>query len=450
VDTLRLPATWPFAALFILFPLWWVLGVSAFILPLIAGPMLLALFWRRRTRAPLAFILWLAFVSWVFLSGLQIPPGTRTLTFAYRLSLYAGSAILFWYVYNMPRSRRLDSKVVRALTIFWMVVVAGGYAGIVLKSATFVPPVEHLIPHALRAKEFTQELISPSFSEVQNFLGYPDPRPTAPFAYTNQWGGNIAVLTPVVFACISGSRPGLWRKLVICVLVLSLVPMVISLNRGMFLSLALGIVYVTVRLAMRGRIGAFGSVVTLTALLVTIIVVTPLGHLVVASFSSTHGDSNNTRVSLYQQASAGANSSPLFGYGSPRPAPGQPQGTPAIGTQGQLWMVLYSNGYPAVVFLIGFILAVTWQTWRVPRTSDLWLHVVPLVALAQTPFYGWLPFELPVVMVVAALAYRRCWQGSAERDRTALAGDPQDGYQDRDALDGSSASSASLPWIAAP
>lgn len=418
----RTPVTWPLVTLFVMFPVWWLLGVSAFILPLITGPMLLALIWRQRTRVPVAFVLWLAFISWVFLSGLQISPGTRAITFAYRLTLYAGSGILFWYVYGMPRSQRLDSRVLRALTIFWMVVVAGGYAGILLRTATFTPPIEALIPHALRAKDFTQELIRPSFAEVQNFLGYPDPRPTAPFAYTNQWGGNIAALTPVALASIAACPRGAWRRLVIAVLVLSLVPMVISLNRGMFLSLALGIVYVAARLAARGRIGALGSVLTLTALLITIVVLTPLGHLVVASFSSTHGDSNATRLSLYQQAQAGANTSPLFGYGSPRPAPGQP-GTPAIGTQGQLWMVLYSNGYPAVVFLAGFVLAVTWQTRRAPGTSGLWLHTVPLIALAQTPFYGWLPFELPVVMVAAALAYRRCLTPAEDTAGARSAGD---------------------------
>jgi len=403
----RLPVTWPIVVLFVAFPLWWVLGVSAFIWPIVAGPMLLALIWRRRTRAPVAMIAWLAFISWVLLSGLQIKTGTTVLTFLYRFSLYTAAGILFLYVYNMPRSHRLDTKVLRGLTIFWMIVIVGGYTGILLRSYTFTPPFEHLIPHGLRTKPFVQELVQPVFAQVQGFLGYPIPRPAAPFAYTNNWGGNIAALTPVAFASIAVAGRGPWRRLIVAMLVASLVPMVFSLNRGMVLSLAIGILYVTVRLALRGHLGALASLLVVTTLMVTVVALTPLGHLFLSGISSTHGNSNNTRLTLYQEASAGAGASPLFGYGAPKTAVGQVAG-PAIGTQGQFWLVLYSHGYPALVFFIGFVLAVLWQTRRARGTVGLWLHTVPLVALSQIAFYGWLPVELQVVMVAAALAYRRC------------------------------------------
>ncbi len=408
MSTPRLPVTWPLAISFVAFPVWWLLGLSAFLWPVLAIPMLVSLLSRRRTRAPVAVFLWLAFVSWAFLSGLQITRGTTILTFAYRLSLYAAAVVIFLYVYNMPRSRKLDRNVLRILTVFWMVVVAGGYAGILLRGYTFVAPAERLLPGGLRNKQFVQELMQPVFAEVQAFLGYPIPRPTAPFAYTNDWGGNIAALTPVAFASISAAGRGAWRKLVLAVLVASAVPMVFSLNRGMFLSLAVGILYVTVRLAMRGRLNTLATVLCLATLAVFVVALTPLGHLVAASFSSTHGNSNQTRLSLYQDASAGAGASPMFGYGAPKALPGQ-AGGPAIGTQGQLWLVLYSHGYPALVFFIGFFLAVLWQTRRARGTAGLWLHAVPLVALAQIAVYGWLPVELQVVMIAAALAYRRCW-----------------------------------------
>ena len=75
------------------------------------------------------------------------------------------------------------------------------------------------------------------------------------------------------------------------------------------------------------------------------------------------------------------------------PVGGQ-SGLPAIGTQGQLWMVLYSNGFPAAVFFVGFFAAVLWQTRRARGMAGLWLHTVPLVALPQIVVYGWLPVEL--------------------------------------------------------
>ena len=413
---LRLPVTWPLVVLFVAFPLWWALGLSAFIWSIIAVPMAVALVWRRRSEAPVAIVLWFAFVSWVLLSGIQLDNLNRIITFSYRFSLYVGAAVLFLYVYNMPRSSSLDLKVLRILTIFWIIVIAGGYAGILLGNHTFTPPLLHLLPHRLRTNTFVEQLVLPVMAEVQKFLGFPVPRPAAPFEYTNEWGGNMAVLTLVALAAASAAGRGLRRRVIIIVLAASIVPMIFSLNRGMFLSLALGILYMTVRLAIRGRIGALASVLAVIALTVIIVAMTPLGHLVVSSFDSAHGHSNTTRLSLYQQASVGANASPVFGYGAPQQSNqvGQLAGTPQIGTQGQLWLVLYSNGYPALVLFIGFFLAVLWQTRRARGTVGLWLHTAPLVALVQIPVYGLLRGELQVTMVVAALAYRRCWRSTDE------------------------------------
>jgi polysaccharide biosynthesis protein PslJ len=419
----RLPVTWPLVVAFVAFPVWWALGVSALVWPIVAVPMLVALIWRERTRAPVAFALWLAFTSWVLLSGFQLSSGTKIMTFCYRLALYVGAGVLFLYVYNLPRSRRLDAKVLRILTVFWMIVVAGGYLGILVGAHTFTSPFEHLVPHGLRTQPFVLELVHPVFAEVQTFLGFPVPRPAAPFAYTNEWGGNIAVLTMVAFAAIAAAGRGRRRRLIIAILVASLVPMVISLNRGMFLSLGVGIVYVTVRLAARGRVGALASLLGMVALVIAIVVVTPLGHLVAANLSSTHGHSNTTRLSVSHLAIEGANQSPVFGHGEPQAVTG-PHATPAIGTQGQLWMLLYSNGYPATAFFIGFYLAALWQTRRPRNTAGVWLHAAPVVALAQIVVYGWLPVELQVVMVIAALAYRRCWRpgGQAGAGITGSAG----------------------------
>lgn len=409
--------TWSLTVLFTGFPVWWLVGISAFIWPIVAVPQAMGLLWRRWARAPTVIFIWFAFVSWVLLSGLQLTSVTKITTFSYRLALYAGAGIIFLYVYNLPRDRRLNTKVLRTLAFFWMIVVAGGYAGLLLGDHTFTPLIDHILPGALRHQPFVQELVQPVFAEKQDFLGHSIPRPAAPFAYTNNWGGAIAVLTPVAIAAAADAGRGGRRKLIIAVLVASLVPMVISLNRGMFLSLIAAILYVALRLSLRGRLGTVVAIIVLIALLAMAVALTPLGHLVTDSFASTHGHSNATRISLYQQAAAGTNASPVFGHGEPQPVTGSVlAGTPAIGTQGQLWMVLYSNGYPAAVFFVAFFVGVLWQTRRARGMVGLLLHTVPLIALVQIPVYGWLPAELQVVMVVAALAYRCCWRPEQAQD----------------------------------
>jgi polysaccharide biosynthesis protein PslJ len=407
----RLPVTWPLVVLFVVFPVWWALGVSAFTWIIVAIPVLASLIWRRRGRVPVAFILWIAFTSWVLLSGLQLHSGTKLVTFSYRLALYAAAGVLFVYTYNLPRSRSLDTKILRILTVFWMIVVAGGYLGILVGSHTFTAPVEWLLPHGLRSQPFVRELVQPVFVDTRaSVQGFRFARPAAPFTYSNWWGGNVAVLTPVAIAAAIAAGQGTRRKLIVFVLIAQIVPMVFSLNRGMFLSLSFGIFYVALRLALRGRLASLGSLLGVAALVTVILVTTPLGHLVAASFaSSSHGHSNTTRLSASQQAVAGARQSPIFGYGEPAQVTGQGQ-QPPIGSQGQLWTVLYSNGVPAAVFFVGFFAAVLWQTRRARGMTGLWLHTAPLVALPQIVVYGWLPVELQVVMVTSALAYRYCWR----------------------------------------
>jgi O-antigen/teichoic acid export membrane protein len=386
-----------------------VLGLSAVIWSVMTAPLLVALIWRQRTRAPVSIVLWLTFTVWVLMSGLQLESGTKLVTFTYRLTLYVCGGLLFLYVYNLPRSRRIDLRVLRILTVFWMIVVIGGYVGMLGGSHTFPAVIEYLLPRHLRSQPFVQELVQPVLANVENFLGFPVPRPSAPFPYTNNWGGNIAVLTPVAFAAMSVTRAGLRRKTIAFFLIASLLPMIVSLNRGMYISLGVGLLYVAIRLAGRGRVATLVSLIVLMLGLAVVVALTPLKHLVIANASSTHGHSDTTRVSVVQQAIAGANKSPWFGFGEPQAVTGQ-GGTPPIGTQGQLWMVLYSNGYVATVFFISFFLAVLWQTRRAAGTAGLWLHAVPLIALTQITVYGWLPAELQVIMVVAALAYRRCWR----------------------------------------
>ena len=96
-----------------------------------------------------AFIFWLAFTSWVLLSGLQLESGTKIITFTYRLALYAAAGVLFVYTYNLPRSTALDTKILRILTAFWMIVVVGGYLGILVGAHAFTPPFSSYCPLGL-------------------------------------------------------------------------------------------------------------------------------------------------------------------------------------------------------------------------------------------------------------------------------------------------------------
>ena len=72
---------WPLKALLVGFPLWWVLGLTTFIFPMVAVPMLLELRRRRPWKFPPFFWMWALYLLWTVLSLAMFkasPPGTHT------------------------------------------------------------------------------------------------------------------------------------------------------------------------------------------------------------------------------------------------------------------------------------------------------------------------------------------------------------------------------------
>ena len=181
----------------------------------------------------------------------------------------------------------------------------------------------------------------------------------------------------------------------------SLIPSVISLNRGLWLSLGIGIVYAAVRfgLAGDGRMvtrGLLGAIVLSLAL-----VATPLGGLIVTRFETGH--SNEDRASLASDAFEGALERPVFGWGGPRP---NTRNLPSVGTHGQVWFTMFSYGFVGFFGYMGFMINLAWRTWRQPTIAGLWAHVVLVIGLVQTPFYLAVPQQMFVIFAAAAVALR--------------------------------------------
>ncbi len=229
------------------------------------------------------------------------------------------------------------------------------------------------------------------------------PRPQAPFTYTNEWGGNFALLVPMVLTAMSQTRSGGGRILLALLLPVGLVPAALSLNRGLFLSLGAGLVYAALRYAIRGRVKAMIGITVVVAVAGAVFAVLPVKQLLTERL--TNSSTNQTRASLYAEARDRVAASPLLGYGAPRPS--EVGGTsPAVGTQGQLWMVLFSHGIPGAALFVGFYLWAVWRTRRALTPPWFWAHVTLVIGLVQLPIYGMLPAELSTVMVAIAMALR--------------------------------------------
>lgn len=376
---------WPLFALLVLYPVWWALGLTAFVFILLAVPMALALARRRPLRLPPGFALWALFLAWVAAGVLVVNtdvPGTlpvggagRYLSYGLRLGNYLAVTVVLLYAGNLTERELPRARLIRWLGALFCVTVLGGVVGTLFPTLSFTSPVAGLMPATLRDNEFVGRLVTPSVAQVQEVLGYSSPRPSAPFEYTNAWGNNFSLLLlwfAVGWLVTATPRR---RMAAVLILVVSVVPVVYSLNRGLWAGLGLSTLYVAARLAARGRLGALAGVAVAVAVVGTLVVASPLGTLVSERLATPH--SNTVRESLSQASFEGALRSPIIGWGSSRATVGSerslaigktadcPQcGNRVIGSQGQLWQILFAHGFVGAALYIGFFAQAIWRYRR--------------------------------------------------------------------------------------
>jgi polysaccharide biosynthesis protein PslJ len=402
-----LSPAWPLIVLFPLLPLWWALGVSGVTLSLLVLPLLAALILRRRLLVPRGFGLYLLFLLWCVFSAAQLITPRQWVSAGYRGSMYLAAGLLFLYILNAPRDRLPPDRAVRILGGFFILIALGGVAGMLIPTATFTTPAKALTPTPLLSDPFIQALVSASTSTGKAFAAYPIFRPKAPFIYTNEWGATYAMTLPFALCLLTRARTRVGRDLMALTLVLSILPLVFSLNRGAWLSASVGVLYAVLRLA-RSRNGQVLRVIAGLALVVAVIVVvTPIDEIVVTRLANGYGDAH--REQLYSDSIALVRESPIVGHG----APVLVEGDVSAGTHGQLWTIVVSQGIPGLVFFTGWLI---WAWWKASRrlppghpgdaSVRFWCEVAIVVALAQMPYYDLLPWGLSIAMVAAALAWR--------------------------------------------
>jgi hypothetical protein len=408
-----MPAGWPLLLFFAAYPIWWLLGLGGFVWPVLAVPTALVVLNRRRLVLPVGTGIWLLFLGWALLSVTQLDTGGRILVFAFRFSLYLSATVLLVYVYGEARDRRFDEFAGRVLAGFWVAVVAGGLVGIVAPQLSFRSPAEVMLPRSLVTNEFVYSFVHPTFAQTMDFLGYPVPRPSALFTYTNEWGGAFALLTPLAIWGLPWLRArfGHGSRLLVAA---AFVPALVSLNRGLWITLSLGLVYAMVRLAGSSATRVAARVLITVTIAVPLVLLSPLRGLIVDRLETGHSD--NTRSDLYDEAFNRTLDSPWLGYGGPMPSETRER-APDVGTQGQFWMVLFSHGFPGAALFVGFFVYVFVRTWRARSPLGFWCHVTVFIGLLQMPVYGLLPVQIHVLMVTAALALRDVTRPSPDRHR---------------------------------
>jgi hypothetical protein len=423
----RLPAGWPLGALLCLYPLWWALGIGQFAFVLFAIPMARELHRRRPIKLPPAFGFWLLYLLWYFLSLVMIPlkaPNALSGSVTGRVisvtleAIELGSAtITLLYVGNLSTREVPQRRIEKWLSVLFVVTVLGGVLALAAPYFQFTSPVERLLPHAIRSNFYARSLVHPNAAQVQNVLGFTAPRPAAPWSFTNYWANNLSIL--FVWFCLYMWVPkGFWRRVMLLIGAGgAVVTSVYSLNRGLWFGLIASVAFLIVSLARRGDVRSTLVAVTAIPLVIVTFFLSPL-HTVISE-RAAHGNSNDIRAFLDKAAVAGALRSPVVGWGNTRKAIGSANsiavgpsascptcGNVAIGSTGQLWQVVYSEGIVGALLYFGFFIGIWWRLRQDRSAIGAAARLIVWLTLLYSVFYNNLPVSLTLVMISLALSWR--------------------------------------------
>jgi hypothetical protein len=396
--------SWPMTWLLAGFPLWWALGLGEFAWLLAAFAMVLQLAGRHRTRVPRGFGIWVFFLLWVIASVSQVDTLGRMVGAVYRVGMYASALVIFVYVWN-AREQITRRYLLGVLTVFFGWTVAGGYLGLMFPAATIRTPLAYVLPGALLSNDLVQQMAVRRLTQYNpNAWTVIDPRPSAPFLYTNNWGNAYSLLVPMAVLYIREVRGTLRAWGVGLLLAVSVVPAFLTLNRGMFIGLAIIGVYVAVRFALMGHVRALAGLGLLAAAGVLALRLLPVMDRLDARLATS--GTNDSRLTVYSETIRRTLDSPFLGLGAPRPAPNTGIEVPALGTQGQVWMVLFSHGFVGIAL---FMAGMLWLVVRTARRRDVpgvVIHATLVGLTVETFYYGVLGAGLGIAMAIGALAMR--------------------------------------------
>jgi hypothetical protein len=423
-------------ALLVLYPLWWALGLADYMPVLLALPMAARMYaWRhsgaRRIAFPPGFALWLLFLMCTAVSAIALPvhaPDTitssvanRALSFGQRGIMYLGITVLLIYAGNLTEKELPRRRLAWMLGLIGVYAIVGGIAAMVAPHFQFSSPLLAVLPHSLRSNYAIASTMHPGLAQSQSIVGAASGRPKAPFDFTNTWGNCLSLVLPWLVAAWCVRASGRQRLIAIALLVLSVGPIVYSLNRAMWIGLGVSMGYFAVRMAARGRLAPLAAMMAGIAVLALALIATPLSTVVTQRLAN--GQSDQIRGNLSSKAIEDAVASPVIGYGDTRrvigsvasiaigPTANCPAcGQAVVGSNGQLWLLLICVGFPGTVFYLGFFGYGIWR-YRRDRTP---LGLAGVLVLLLTFLYMTTYVAVGPPLEFAMLAFVVLWKNDRE------------------------------------
>lgn len=374
---------------------------------------------RPRTEIPRSTFPLILYLCWVPLGFSMLGIGNLPI-FLYRWSLFIGCFTVIVWITNSSEDSLPTERVVDWMAALWVSLVAFGWLAQVLPTFHSKSPFTTMLGPA-GGIDYIARISDWKIADFQALGAGKIARPAAPFGAANSWGSAVGILTPFFIRSWMIGTSRRRKRVGAFLLAAAALPIVTSVNRGLWISLALAFVYFTARKALRGRFTASILLALAIVGVAVAFVATPLGTIVQDRLVSAE-DSNDSRAHIYEDAWNGALDSPLAGNGAPRPTHYY-KGSPPVGTHGLIWYLMFCHGF------VGLALFTTWMFTELvrsgsPPTSEAWWsHLTIFICVVQIPFYGLIPHVVLLGMAVG-VAHRDLARGRAAQ-RAAAAGAEQ-------------------------
>ncbi len=386
----------PLFILLVGYPVWWTLGVHMLGWGLV-GALVAAWAWRNRDHLllPEGFGWFAVFIGWVLISAFTLTGSKYALSYSFRLVIYTTVILIGLQLFNLIHLRVLHpDQIQRWLLWIWGCAIVLAIPGLVTNSTIAMQsPFGAALSKLGINNPFIEALTTVQLSSVDSLYGLARPSPL--FEFTNAWGAAMGVLTPLAIHALVTTTSKRERWVIGSVLVLSIWPIVVSVNRGCWVSIILALGYVAMRRTFARDLRAAAVFVVGLVSLGVVVLVTPLASVVAERLQTANTD---TRSNLYSAAIDLASRSPLLGYGAPQSsALVEDSNDVSIGTHGQFWTILVSHGYVGVGLFMAGVVAVWWLYRPTSGQSpDIWLHASGPVVLFQMFVYDVVPIPMVV------------------------------------------------------
>lgn len=440
----RNPA-WPVVALLVGYPIWWALGIADFTWIFLAIPMACRMIaWAahgtRRIRVPAGFGIWLLFLLTTVCGVVVLKlnaPGTiaspvshRVLSYGDRTLTYLGVTVLLLYVGNLTELELPRRRLAWMMGLVAVFTTIGGLAGMVAPHLQINSPILHVLPHSLQSNSFIQASMHPGLAQVQNVLGTAKGRPKAPFDYTNIWGDSLTIMAPWLLVGWWAGGGKRQRIIAAGTAAVCILPLLYSLNRAAWIGAGLSVGYLAFRLAAKGRLAMLAGICITLGLVVVLVLATPLQGII--SGRLANGKSDNLRSNLATLTIRDVEASPIIGFGDTRQQQGSASsiaigpttkcpncGQQAVGSTGQLWLLLVTSGFPGAALYLGFF---AFGVWRYRRDNTAYGIIGSLVLLLSFVYmftYDAVGAPLGFTILAYAVLWRNDRYLRAEQDVTA-------------------------------